>query len=79
MFPQKESIVLLNDLLIQAKAAEEARREALVAIAKELDNLLYSIQANGISLYDTNSDDEIQELSFDVDDYGRIAMTTRYC
>lgn len=70
---------MLNDLLIQAKAAEEARREALVAIAKELDNLLYSIQANGISLYDTNSDDEIQELSFDVDDYGRIAMTTRYC
>ena len=69
---------MLNDLLIQAKAAEEARREALVAIAKELDNLLYSVQANGISLYDTNSDDEIQELSFDVDDYGRIAMTTRY-
>lgn len=69
---------MLNDLLIQAKAAEEARREALVAIAQELDNLLYSIQANGISLYDTNSDDEIQELSFDVDDYGRIAMTTRY-
>lgn len=70
---------MLNDLLIQAKAAEEARREALVAIAKELDNLLYSVQANGISLYDTNSDDEIQELSFDVDDYGRIVMTTRYC
>ena len=69
---------MLNDLLIQAKAAEEARREALVAIATELDNLLYSIQANGIDLYDTNSDDEIQELSFDVDDYGRIAMTTRY-
>ena len=69
---------MLNDLLIQAKAAKEARREALVAIAKELDNLLYSVQANGISLYDTNSDDEIQELSFDVDDYGRIAMTTRY-
>ena len=69
---------MLNDLLIQAKTAEEARREALVAIAKELDNLLYSIQANGIDLYDTNSDDEIQELSFDVDDYGRIAMTTRY-
>lgn len=69
---------MLNDLLIQAKAAEEARREALVAIAKELDNLLYSVQANGISLYNTNSDDEIQELSFDVDDYGRIAMTTRY-
>lgn len=69
---------MLNDLLIQAKTAEEARREALVAIAKELDNLLYSVQANGISLYDTNSDDEIQELSFDVDDYGRIAMTTRY-
>lgn len=78
MFPQKRVIVLLNDLLIQAKTAEEARREALVAIAKELDNLLYSVQANGISLYDTNSDDEIQELSFDVDDYGRIAMTTRY-
>ena len=69
---------MLNDLLIQAKTAEEARREALVAIAKELDNLLYSVQANGISLYDTNSDDEIQELSFDVDDYGRIAMITRY-
>lgn len=69
---------MLNDLLIQAKAAEEARRKALVAIAQELDNLLYSIQANGIDLYDTNSDDEIQELSFDVDDYGRIAMTTRY-
>ena len=69
---------MLNDLLIQAKTAEEARREALVAIAKELDNLLYSIQANGIDLYDTNSDDEIQELSFDVDDYGRIAMITRY-
>lgn len=69
---------MLNDLLIQAKAAEEARREALVAIATELDNLLYSIQANGIDFYDTNSDDEIQELSFDVDDYGRIAMTTRY-
>lgn len=69
---------MLNDLLIQAKTAGEARREALVAIAKELDNLLYSVQANGISLYDTNSDDEIQELSFDVDDYGRIAMTTRY-
>lgn len=69
---------MLNDLLIQAKTAEEARRKALVAIAEELDNLLYSIQANGIDLYDTNSDDEIQELSFDVDDYGRIAMTTRY-
>ena len=69
---------MLNDLLIQAKTAKEARREALVAIAKELDNLLYSIQANGIDLYDTNSDHEIQELSFDVDDYGRIAMTTRY-
>lgn len=69
---------MLNDLLIQAKTAEEARRKALVAIAEELDNLLYSIQANGIDLYDTNSDDEIQELSFDVDDYGRIAITTRY-
>ena len=69
---------MLNDLLIQAKTAEEARRKALVAIAEELDNLLYSIQANGIDLYDTNSDDEIQELSFDVDDCGRIAMTTRY-
>lgn len=69
---------MLNDLLIQAKTAEEARRKALIAIAEELDNLLYSIQANGIDLYDTNSDDEIQELSFDVDDYGRIAITTRY-
>lgn len=69
---------MLNDLLIQVKAAEEARREALIAIAKELDNLLYSIQANGIDLYDTNSEDEIQELSFDVDNYGRIAMTIGY-
>ena len=69
---------MLNDLLIQAKAAKEARREALIAIAKELDNLFHSMQINGIDLYDTDVNEEIQELSFDVDDYGRISMTTRY-
>lgn len=69
---------MLNDLLIQAKAAEEARREALVAIADELDNLFYAIQVNGIKLYDMEANEEIQELSFDVDNYGRISMTTRY-
>ena len=69
---------MLNDLLIQAKAAEEARRKALVAIADELDNLFYAIQVNGIKLYDMDANEEIQELSFDVDDYGRISMTTRY-
>ena len=69
---------MLNDLLIQAKAAEEARRKALVVIADELDNLFYAIQVNGIKLYDMDANEEIQELSFNVDDYGRISMTIRY-